>query len=540
MKYISSLLALILCYTLAVNGQNPTVALSNEFEQPGDGWDKLLQLKNGNTCYLHFSRTTGLEVRMYDRKRVQTSMDTVHSQLWNSSDLENTEIDAIYQINGQPVIFLQQLVKDIPEVFRLVLDENTGKLLKEDKLGELPSVRNRTMFAQNNEASHDCYVEKDQRSDYYAVALFSGTEIQPGENEQRRIFVYHFSPEHQLINTGYFYMQDATFSYFSYIHMAVDGERKVYMATTGFNGKRKSGNAQSKVVFSMLCRDSTAFAHNVIPYSFNYNQVSGLVKVVPAFKEIRLLLHVPSERGSSNSGTLMNIFTEDGKLRKHPVLSYPELSRNVEMNLNYKDNYNGIPQNWIMNNDGSSTLMLENLSYFKQGNNQIMNLHTNMGDAGVAELDTLGKEDATWSLGKYQVITGTCQPFFQHRRSKSEWSFRNKIAALNLSTYVSYDFVNFPDLTFVLFNDYLQYLDTGGGDKTKKPLKFADDANFVCYRYYNKKIERMYLFGQPEVSKRYACMLGASDYNERSRVYATVMLSRIGTNKKAAIAWIQF
>jgi len=534
------LLLPILCYAFLTRAQNPVVNLSTEFEVPGDGWDKLLQLKNGNTCYLHFSRTAGLEVRMYNNKREQLSSDTLQTNLWNSRDLENTEIDAIFQINGQPVLFLQQLVNDTPRIFRLVLNENTGKLQQEQLLGELPSVRLKTAFAQNNVASHDCFVEKDQRSDYYAVAFFAGHEILPGENVKRRIVVRHYSPQHELINTGYFYMQDSAFAYFSYIHMAVQDSRDVYLATTGFNTKKRNNSSWSKVVLSRLTPDSTAFSHNVIAYTHNYDNVSGLVKTVPAFKEVRLLLFVPSERKGGNSGTLMNIFTEEGKLRKHPVLSYPELSRNVETNLNYKDKYEGIPQNWIMNNDGSSTIMMENLSYFRQGNNQLANMHSNMGDAGVAELDTLGKEDATWSLSKYQVITGTCQPFFQHRRSKSEWSFRNKIAALNLNPYVSYDFLNFPDVTFMLFNDYLQYLDTGGSDRVKKPLKFADDASFVCYRYYNKKIERMYLFGMPEVNKRYACMLGASDYNAATRTYATILLKREGTVKKAAIAWIGF
>ncbi|MBV7529989.1 hypothetical protein [Chitinophaga sp. sic0106] len=542
MKYISKLLLLfpILCYAFTSSAQNPVVNLSTEFEVPGDGWDKLLQLKNGNTCYLHFGRNAGLEVRMYNNKREQISGDTLQTALWNSRDLENTEIDAIYQINGQPVIFLQQLVNDTPRVFRLVLNENNGKLVQELQLGELPSVKLKTAYAQNNVASHDCFIEKDQRSDYYAVAFFSGHEILPGENVKRRIIVQHYSPKHELVNTGYFYMQDSTFAYFSYIHMAVEDSRDVYIASTGFNTKRKGGESWSKVLLSRLTPDSTAFSHNVIAYTHNYCDVSGLVKTVPAYKEVRLLLFVPSERKGGNSGTLMNIFTEEGKLRKHPVLSYPELSRNVENNLNYKDRYEGVPQNWTMNNDGTSTIMLENLSYFKQGNNQLANMHSNMGDAGVADLDTLGKEDATWSLSKYQVITGTCQPFFQQRRSKSEWSFRNKIAALNLNTYVSYDFLNFPDVTFMLFNDYLQYLDTGGSDKVKKPLKFAEDANFVCYRYYNKKIERMYLFGMPEVTKRYACMLGASDYNAGSRTYATILLKREGTVKKAAIAWIGF
>ncbi|NIG56147.1 hypothetical protein [Chitinophaga sp. Cy-1792] len=542
-KYKGTLALVLTCFILTAartTAQVPVVKLSNEFNVPGDGFDKLLQLRNGNTCYLHFGQKSGLEVSMYNPAHELLRHDTISPQQWSSTDLDNTEIDAIYQINGQPVIFLQQTVKDIPNLYRLVLDADNGRLLKEDKLGELPSLRLRNMYNQNNVASHDCFVEKDTRSDYYAVAFFNGAEIQYGDDTKQRITVQHYTPDHKLIHTGYFYMQDNTYEYFSYINMAVQDQSHIYMATVGFNGKRSSGESASKVVFSVLSPDSSTFSHHVLAYTRNYNQVAGLVKVVPAYKEVRLLIHVPDEKRSGNSGTILNIFSEDGKLRKHPVLTNPELSKNVAINLNYKDDYSGIPQNWIINDDGTSTIMWETLSFFKQGNNQLSNLHTNMGDAGVAELDSVGREDVTFSLNKYQVVTGVAQPFFQHRRSKSEWTFRNKIAALNLSPYVSYDFINKPDVTFMVFNDYLQYLDTGGADKTKKPLKFADDASFVCYRYTEKRIERLYLFGMPEVTKRYACILGASDYNAGSHTYATILLSRNGTVKTAALAWIEF
>jgi hypothetical protein len=95
-------------------------------------------------------------------------------------------------------------------------------------------------------------------------------------------------------------------------------------------------------------------------------------------------------------------------------------------------------------------------------------------------------------------------------------------------------------MAFVLFNDYLQYLDTGGQDKVRKPLKFAVDANFVCYRFYKGKMERLYLFGMPEVTKGYACMMGAADYNATTQQYATLLISRKGLEKKANIAWIKF
>ncbi len=540
MKYLRwpVLFGALLISSLVI-AQVPVVTLGPDFSEPGDGWDKLMQLKNGNTVYLHFSKKDGLLVNIYDTARALKVADTVHAQLWNAADLESTEIDGIFEINGQPVIFLQQLVKYNPVMYRLVLDAETGRLLREDKLGELPSVQHRSVFINDNLATHDMYVEKDTNSDYYAVALFSGAPIQKTDSVRERIRVLHFSPAHELINSGWFYIPDSSYSYFSYINMAVKGKEKVYLGTVGFNAKRKEGDAGAKVLFSMLSPDSATFAHEVLDYTAGFGNIGGNIQVAGA--QVRMLLYVSSKQKEGYTGMMMNTFqAATGKLKKQVQLSFPELSRNMQQNLNYKEEYKGTPQRLHLNEDGSSTLLMESFSFFKQGNSQLNKLHTNLGDIGITLLDTAGRENATLAVSKYQVITGVCEPFQLQRRSKSEWVFRNKIAALNTNTWLSYDYIPVPGVSFVLFNDYLQYLDTGGQDKVRKPLKFAADANFVCYRFYNGKMERLFLFGMPEVTKGYACMMGAADYNAQTRMYATVLISRKGLEKKANIAWIKF
>ncbi|HEY9259378.1 hypothetical protein [Chitinophaga sp.] len=534
------LLGALLFSTFAF-AQVPAVTLGPDFGEPGDGWDKLMQLKNGRTFYLHFSKKEGLSVSVYNAQHELTVTDTLHTQQWNSADLESTEIDGIYEINGQPVIFLQQLVKYNPVLYRLILDAETGKLVREDKLGELPSVQHRSVFVDDNLASHDIYVEKDPNSDYYAVALFSGGAIQKNDSIHERIQVLHFSPTHDIINKGWFYVADTSYSYFSYISMAVAGKTQVYLGTVGFNAKRKEGDSGPKVLFSMLSPDSATFAHHVLDYTAGAGNVGGYIQTATAAAQVRMLLYLPEKQKEGGSGIIMNTFqAATGKLQKHVQLSFPELARNVEQNLGYKEPYKGTPQRLLLNEDGSSTLLMENLSFFKQGNTQINKLHTNLGDIGIALLDTIGRENTTMAVSKYQVITGICEPFQLQRRTKSEWVFRNKIAALNTNTWLSYDYIPGAAASFVLFNDYLQYLDTGGSDKVRKPLKFATDANFVCYRFYKGKMERMYLFGMPEVTKGYACMMGAADYNAQNGVYATVLISRKGLEKKANIAWISF
>ena len=43
-----------------------------------------------------------------------------------------------------------------------------------------------------------------------------------------------------------------------------------------------------------------------------------------------------------------------------------------------------------------------------------------------------------------------------------------------------------------------------------------------------------------QTDKAYYCMLGASDRNTGGNRYATILITRTGTDKKAQIAWISF
>lgn len=542
MKYLKCLfpLAILSAVFSAATAQVPVVSLSADFNVPDDGWDKLLQLRNGNTCYLNFSRKSGLIVTMYNSKHELTAVDTTAARLWKADDLESSELDGIFEINGQPVIFIQQLVKNLPVLYRLVLDPVSGKLQQEDKLGELPSVQHRSVLVDDNLASHDFFVEKDPRSDHYAIAAFTGTPIQKNDSLRTRVTVTHYGPQHAVLNKGLFYLADTAYNYFSYINMAVSGDR-IYLSTVGFNTKKETGNSVSRVLFSVLSPDSATFSHQLLNTGREPGNVSGAVQYLPALDQVRLLLHIPGQQTDGNSGSeIFQFSASTGKLRKHANLVFPELDRNAQTNLGYQQPFKGTPQRWRTNEDGSSVLLLENLSFFKQGNSQVNKFHTNFGDLGIAMLDSSGRESNTVAISKYQVVTGICEPFQLQRRVKSEWVFRNKIAALNTNTYMSYDFVQIPNASFVLFNDYLQYLETGGAERTRKPLKYPVDANFVCYRFYNGKMDRLFLFGTPETTKGYACLMGAADYDASSKVYATILISRKGLERKANIAWIQF
>lgn len=537
-----SLCLWIIGWGSTLQAQPPQVQLGPAFNEPVDGWDKLLLLKNGHTVYLHFTRKAGIEVTIYNQQRTIVATDTIVGAGWDARNMGETEVDGIFEMNGQVVIFLQQLIKYKPCLFRIVLDSENGSVIREDRLGELPSILQKDVYALNNLASHDCFVEKDANSGYYAVALFAGGEIRRDENTHERVRLLHFSPNHELINQACYYLPDSIFRYFTYLGMAVADSSQVLLATTGFNPRSKTTVAASKVIVSTLKSSRQTFEHQPLHYTAGTGNVKANIQYQAARHLFRLLLVLPAGKGRKEDGYqvfLNDIEAIDGKLKSHHPLQWDKTSAYAQQHLGYTEAYTGLPQQWFLHEDGSSTLLLENLSQFTQGHHQYLKQHTNLGDIGICQLDTAGIETAGIAIAKAQVVNGICEPFYLQRKVKGEWSFRNKIQALNTNTYLSFEYLRGTQATFLFFNDYLQYLEKGGSEKARKPLKYANDANLVCYRYQNGHVQRTFPFGVPDADKGYYCMLGASDYAAEGNIYATVMISRNGSDKKAYIAWLQ-
>jgi hypothetical protein len=543
MKYFrqgSSLFALL--FASQLSAQVPTVQLSNTFPEPGDGYDKILLLDNDYTAYVHFDRKTGVSINMYDPRHQPTVSETLTSKLFDANALNDTEIDGIYEINDQIVLFLQQLVKFKPKFYRLILDGKTGKLLQEDLLGELPTIQHRDVLVQDNYASHDFYIAKDPRSGYYTVAAFTGGELDRKENPGERIQLYQFSPAHQQIGHTTYYLPAADYPYHAYLDMTVNKEQ-TYLVTAPLRVRKNIKDSASMVAISTVMAGDTAIRHQLLPYTSNMQDIHANIQYVPATDKLVLLLTNATGKGTKTPGVEMLISHLDAHTlaeSSHGLVSLDKVSSYAQQQLKYTTPYAGYPQRLVTNDDGSTTLLLENISQFTSGTNSWNSMHTNMNDIGVLTFDKTGIPASGYAQIKMQIANGLYDPLFLYRRAKGQWIFRNRIQALNTTPFLSYEYLSTAHGTYILFNDYLQYLDPGGVYTEKKPMRYLAEANTVCYKVGDSNTEKLFLFGTPETYKGYYIMLGAGDFKQAKSQYVTMLFTRKGETKQANIAWIQF
>ena len=81
--------------------------------------------------------------------------------------MKQSKIVGLYEINGEPVIFIVQADEREPTLYRMCINANTGAKRNEAKMGSLPKIGAFAGYALvfGNVDAPDIIVEKDPNSD---------------------------------------------------------------------------------------------------------------------------------------------------------------------------------------------------------------------------------------------------------------------------------------------------------------------------------------------------------------------------------------
>lgn len=536
-------LSLLLCVQTAVIAQKNDISYSASFEEPEEGWNKLLQLTNGNTFFFHFTKKNGIEVTVYDAAHKVKATNVITSQLWNPKKMNQSAIEGLYEINGEPVLFLHQLLDRTPTLFHLRLDPNTGAVLKEKQMGTIARYGTGAAWAlaYGGVERNDFFIEKDPASDCYAVVYFNGFAHESGE----RIEVVHYSGAHKILSKSYYDAPNNAYKYLRYIGMTVNGEKQVHLCTYGYN--KKGGGGNSKVILSRMRNGETAFTHKELDFTDDFFDTRAIMQYNPGTKKIQLLTltFLQAKRGSNYYATLLTtidpetMFVTGAKMLTNNMASAYATSK-----LESNDGFHGLPQNMIINPDNTTTIISEEIVQIirRSSTGNIVSANTSLGTIGITELDRSGEEQVGIAIPKLQQATGILEPMYQYQRGKGLWSYRGGGMSMmgNNNAFLSFDYFSTLKNHYVVFNDYPENYDNPTVKK-RKTVASIGKANTICYRIENGVMKRSYLFGKPGTDdESNFCYIESSNFLTATNTYATLLMKRNGRDKKAYIAWVSF
>lgn len=567
------LIALLTCMSAAI--AQPQVSLSEPFAEPEGGYNKVLQLKNGNTFYFQMTKEA-FKVIAYNKAHKEISAKEIEGNGWEPRKINATTVNGIYELNGNPTVFLTQIVSKVPTLFRLIFNATTGALTEEKAIIALPKYASGSAWAMayGDVDPSGFYLEKDAYSDAYSVVCFDGFAKESGN----RLKLVQFNGQNEEINSAY-YGSPGDFKFTNYIAMCVNGT-ETYLCTYGYNaggaadarmiiGRLKSTEKEFAVAFADLNvngKDRVTISRSTpgsdVTKRLYYNvgndfrETKGMMAYNPGTKMVQLMtvsFQSAEKKFFSNKATiahlqLMNYIDPVSlKITSSVELEGGKIAAYAKTKLVQPQATAGMPQNMIINKDNSTTVLFEEMSYRIKTRTQNFRTvkvseETFLENAGILDIDEKGMEVSGSAIKKNQLSDGLVTSMEQGEKTKAQWKFQPiNLMQARTNHFFSYDYIVTGKGKYVLFNDYAENFLSD--EKTeKKQVKGGSESNLVCYQIGSDgTYKKQYLFGQANDEKnRVFSHVQSSNFSAENNTYATLVVERNGRKKQSRIAWLNF
>lgn len=536
LKYLPLFLHVFFCVSIA-NAQQHQIVKSEAFDEPGNGYNKVLQMKNGNTLFFHVARKAGIEVNVYNKERKLTATEEMTSDLFDTRKMGKLTIAGLFEINNEAVLFVVEKDGRVPTLYRVRFNAVTGAKVKENEVGSTSKSPLLTFVAETN----SIFVEKDPESDCYAVIFFNGFSKDPDD----KIKVMHFDGTHKRLSYAIYESPDENFRYLRYIGAVVDGDKRLFLSSYGaanLNGK------EGHVFISTLNVGEKTFANKVLQFSEDFKDTKSVMAYNHANNSLQLLT-VSYTRGQSSffgGGSQLQYLSfmsyidpETLELKSVKPIAGEKINEYAHNTLNTELNYTGLPQHMVINKDNSTTVLSEELRWeiivtrtnngtttqqrtYMGGNGTTTQQYTYMGGIGCNELNPDGTEKSGYWIRKIQKLGGLYPPLYISERISGRWTYMGGYADHN--SYMSYDYINTDNNRYIIFNDDDKNFDRDEDEKKRKVAVKVKKLNTICYALNGPGVSKSFLFGDPnddEISK--SLHIDASDFDKTTGTYATIM-----------------
>ena len=527
-KFNLTLLALL--FFVFCNAQFKMVSEGPIFKEPESGYGKILQLKNGGTMFFHITYKDGIDVRVYDEKHAEKAVQTIEPAY---GKLKYGGIEAIFEINGDGILLISELDEKRPVLYRLVIDGKKGTLKSETKIAELDKLDMGKGYAMafGGVPEPGFYVKKDPYSDNYALVLMHSFE----SDRNKRIEIVFYDKDHKEASRAFYTSPDSKYKYLKYIDMVVIGDKTVNVLAYAYNTKA-SGGKESELVLATLEKGAKDVSLNELNFTKDYVVTGGLTRYNPVTKRI-ILVAAAKERAKANSTSYMPFiaFIEPGLgTLEDAAVVYPKKASNEAITLfGDKGEFTGVPQNIFINNDGTFSIVFEEMSTVTTTSSYGSSTTTTLGNIAVSVYDKDGKETAGYLIPKKQKLLNTYLPIFYH-------SYREGTAQQLQygNQYKSFSYLAAAKKPYVLINDVEENTERIEKGKITTITGVGEcDGFYYPLAAKNALPQRDFVFGAPDRRSHNLALFSISDYNEQTNRYATLKREK-GRNEGVSIVWL--
>lgn len=514
MKSVSLLFVALFCWT-CISAQPFPIAYSEPFEEPR-GSIELLQCSDGKTVLL--SITSGdIRLRIFDKDHKQIADQRTEHNKWSERKSSAATYKGIYEVGDHLVMFFTMLYRDnMLALHRLVFSPTSGQMVKTDEITRIPTRRNYS-YELDEFVSNDFYIAQDPVSKHYAVLMFEGYT----ENKADRVKVQVYGTDNNLLREATLRNTESE-RFVRYAGMDMyNGD--VFLAINDFNPKNKK--KQDVPIHVSIWKNGTdAFIAETITGMPCNKESMTRVKYNPGTNLLHLVTHTITDSESKmgfNKTTYIRYYVtglitvDPANLKVISIVPYrtPKADAYTRQKLGDRRGFNGTqPELRFTHNNALVWVGSENRSYTK-GNHS----WTAQAQMGVSYLDNNGVE-----VDAYVVRT-------------PELTGMSFSAGTGVFTH---EFVSTPSGDYVIYNDLPENFKLTERQQPNR-ITTISDANTVVLRMADGKVEKQYLFGEPENKKSSNFSRTAhAVFDKKTGTYVTFMVRNREGKKTGHIAWV--
>jgi hypothetical protein len=517
-----SLLCILLSLAFATTAQDIKYETSDAIDISKNGYDKLLQMRNGNTLLFHFEYRKGIVVKVFDASHKEIASQKHLCKIIDINTLDHAELAGLYDINGEAVLFITQAVDNRHTIVRLRIDATTARLISEDKVVQSESFQKKIVAG----------IRKDKNSDNYFIV----TEKTNSGFVEKKINITKYNSNHQTIKEIPVNIDQKGYDDANMESIDIDDNGGIMLTITLEKIIQYTHSYNYNMVLCYLPPggDSVLYKQVQMPAISSSWSYSTWQTENPFANSLNLLLSV-NVRGLVQNGTLneyityrdqlLMVMNEDMSAVKFMNLKNAKIREQIFAQLDTNQEFSGDVINMYTNQFGLSTVLYRGTVQARQNLGRV-----NTGDikraVAVTQYNDLGEEIYGGLFPVSRIRT-----YHDYHAVLDNTTDDGLCGMAGIKTKSNY---------YVMYND----VNKDYGMKLSELKDSIYNCEFTNARFYKldrkKQATQTYLFGQPAEDEYRHISASSGNFDDKTNTYAVLYLHKKGKEYSSQIAWCHF
>lgn len=511
-----------LCLSFTTQAQVEVVAQSEYFEEPGWGPFSILVMKSGQTAMIRFDRKGFLHFSMYGTNyKLMSYQELKPANRFSYYENNDGQLQGIFECDKKIAVFYSKSASFGIHLYRLILDPSSGKIIDDVEVGVLRSLKGMGFAVIPPETTKpDFFIKKDEYSENYAVVLFNSYVSDRNE----RIEVVHFDSTHQEISRAFCHSPGEKYKFMEYLDLVVLDRKEVVLMVQGSSQRVPYKHKNSASLYrGRLTAGGDKFELEDLNYTDANMIHSSLLKYNIHTEEFLFLTMNYTRKPGAYVSQLLKLKNQ-GQLKTYDI----EITQvnEIASGINKKKySFMGTPQNLIVHNDGTFSIVFEEM--FGEA----------LEDLGIIKYDSLQNELKAVYLPKYHLNGFNTPSMYQ-----SLFQYRG-IFILGGNQFRSSKYIHTGKNEYVLFNEIERNQEAINKGKKITAIRGIDECEAFIFNLNkgqgNPQRERLFNYKENGKPLRTLLLFSGSDYNKETKILATVAMDYNKKKDKTRLIWIK-